>query len=566
MTRTWITAIYNRTYRDIQNVQIDPDQENPKGCWNSVDLNRIEKNTAYCAEWILEQEIVHTAPSITVYENDYWTGDKIPTKADINRIINNVSLLVELCRINPAISSLLPTIYTATQVNYVLANQIEYALELMHNQPPLPDQYWQLKINHGIVKTIIRKDGTTEIVNATEALVAESEIVTIEGIGYGEYAQSQIFTYWSGQAEDLALLEHYDESPTSFTMPYRAVTFTANFQTSITKTLTITNGYISTSGDPSATSGPTTGTYLPGTQIMIIANVASSGQEFYEWTGTQAALNNLIGNTNEADPSTCILTMPDSDVTLAPHYIDAGKHIVTVNGGTGTGLYNYGDTVYISADIPSHYQFSNWSGNTSYLSDISQSFQYFTMGDENISFTAHCNYVYSYNNVQVVGGYITVNGENVTQATGLQEGTSYTLVPDSPDINQGLSSWTIDGYGSVSGNTFTVGDGDAIITANYGSYRTLTVNNLDNGGGAATYITAEGRNWEVSTEQRVMEVGRPSYYPKNVKFDGWYENGVKISSDNPLILTAGNSDRELTAVYVTYPMYLIREYYYARIN
>ena len=188
------------------------------------------------------------------------------------------------------------------------------------------------------------------------------------------------------------------------------------------------------------------------------------------------------------------------------------------------------------------------------------------MGDENILFTAHCNYVYSYNNVQVVGGYITVNGENVTQATGLQEGTSYTLVPDSPDINQGLSSWTIDGYGSVSGNTFTVGDGDAIITANYGSYRTLTVNNLDNGGGAATYITAEGRNWEVSTEQRVMEVGRPSYYPKNVKFDGWYENGVKISSDNPLILTAGNSDRELTAVYVTYPMYLIKEYYYARIN
>ena len=83
MTRTWITAIYNRTYRDIQNVQIDPDQENPKGCWNSVDLNRIEKNTAYCAEWMLEQEIVHTTPAITVYENDYWTGDKIPTKADI---------------------------------------------------------------------------------------------------------------------------------------------------------------------------------------------------------------------------------------------------------------------------------------------------------------------------------------------------------------------------------------------------------------------------------------------------------------------------------------------------
>ena len=138
MTRTWINAIYDRTYGSVQAVQYDPYQENPKGCWNAVDLNRIEKNTAYCAEYMLEKKIVRTPPSITVRENDYWTGDMIPTQTEIARIINNVKTLITPSSSNPAIADRLPSIYVSTQINYVLANQIEYALELIHNQPKLP--------------------------------------------------------------------------------------------------------------------------------------------------------------------------------------------------------------------------------------------------------------------------------------------------------------------------------------------------------------------------------------------------------------------------------------------
>ena len=240
--------------------------------------------------------------------------------------------------------------------------------------------------------------------------------------------------------------------------------------------------------------------------------------------------------------------MPDCDVTLAPHYINAGQHYVTVTNGTGSGYYNYGDTVYISATVPSHYEFTNWSGNTSYLDDIYSSFQSFTMGDENISFTAHYTYAYSYNSVQVIDGLITVNGNNVSQADNLRQSTSYTLVPTPPDASQGLYDWTVEGYGSVSGNTFTVGDGNAIITGNYRPYRTLTVSNRNNAGGTNTYTAVQGKSWTVSTSLTANT---------NYKFDGWYENGTRISTYTTITLTAGANDRTIEAIYVYNPTYTI---------
>lgn len=484
MTRTWIDAIYNRTYGDVQSVQYNPNQQNPKGCWNAADLNRIEKNTAYCAEWMLEKKIVRTPPEIIVYENNYWTGDMIPTKTDIDRIINNVRLLVNLSSTNPAIADRLPTFYSATQINYILANQIEYALDLMHNQPKLPLEYWQVTINNGIVTSIVRDDGTTEIINSNEALVAEDEVVNILGVEYGDYPQNQVFLYWSGGAEDIGLLDDYESKQTSFVMPYRAVELTATFRTYTPKTLTITNGYISTNNDPTAESGPTTGTYFAGDQVMIIANVASSGKAFYEWRGTQEALENMTG----VNSSTVILTMPDTNVSLSSFYINAGQHNVTVTNGLGSGNYNYGDYVTISANSPqSHYVFANWSGSTGYLSDIYNPIQSFYMSDTNIWFTANYTYVYSYNTVQVVDGYISISGENVSQAENLREQSEQTLIPTPPDASQGLDYWSISGAGSMKKdifnfdtNTFVVGDGNAVITGHYAPQWTVTVINTNN--------------------------------------------------------------------------------------
>lgn len=547
MTRTWITPIYDRTYADIQSVQYNPDQTNPKGCWNAVDLNRIENNTAYCAEWMYENEIVHTPPNITVRLNDYWTADMIPTKAEIDRICNNVRLLVELSSTNPAIADQLPTIYASTQINYVLANQIEFALDLMHNQPKLPLDYFKVSIVHGVVVSVVRDDGSTEIINASEALVAENEIVTIRGVEYGENAQYQLFNYWSGQPEDLALLEHYDDQETSFEMPWgRAIEFTANFETHIPRTLTIVNGYISPNEDPRAETGPSVGTYYAGDEVMIIADIAASGKAFYEWTGTEDALDHIIGVTTAEDPSTAILTMPDCDVTLTPHYINAGQHSVTVNNGSGGGWYDYKDYVSIFANVPNHYAFSHWSGATSYLDDIYSSFQSFRMGDANISFTAHFTYVYSYNDIQIINGLLRINGVDVSHAENVRESTSQMLIPTPPDSTQGLDYWSVEGYGSISTdylgnhtNTFIVGDGNAIITGHYAPLRTLTILNKNNGGGTSTSRIVQGHKVRVETNS----------VSGDYIFLSWTENGTVKSSSPVYDFYLPTNDVTLTANY-----------------
>ena len=201
MTKTWIPAIYDRTYNDVQDVSINPDQENPKGCWNAIDLNRIENNMAYCAEYMYEQRIVQTPIAIVGPEFESWTGDMIPTKSEIDRILNNAQLLIELSRNNPAIANQLPTIRAATQINYLLANDLEFALELIHTQPRLPLDYFEVKLNAGVIVSVLREDGTTELIGTDTALVAENEVVTIRGVEYGDYAQYQTFTYWAGNAE-----------------------------------------------------------------------------------------------------------------------------------------------------------------------------------------------------------------------------------------------------------------------------------------------------------------------------------------------------------------------------
>ena len=556
MTREWIEPIYDRTLGSVKAVQLDPDQENPKGCWNDIDLNRLEKNTAYCAEWMVEQKIVRNEINIEVYENNYWQKNMIPTRTDINRIVSNIKQLVDLSKNNPAIADRLPNIYaSATQPNYVLANQLEFALDLMHDQPRLPLDYWKVEIANGVITQVVRDDGTVERINSSETLVAEDEVVTIKGVPYGEHANYQTFTRWSGTAQDLLLLQPDAETPeATFIMPYRDISYVANFETHIPRKLTITNGYISTNNSPTASSGPSTGTYFAGDRIMIIANIASFGLAFYEWRGTESALKQIVGVTSAEDPSVSILTMPDEDVTLSPFYINAAGHYVTVNNGSGGGIYKYGTRVSISANVPSHCKFSRWSGNTNYLTSITSPYQSFTMPDNALEFTAHFEYVYSYNDVQVIDGLISVDGQNVAQASGLQQTKSFTLVPTPPDSSQGILNWTIEGYGSIGTdslgnhtNTFTVGDGNAIITGHYAPIRNVSISNVNNGGSTSNYSLVQGRKQRFTTNSSVG----------NYRFNGWYENDTRISTSTTLTITMGESDRSIEARYDYYPTYTV---------
>ena len=546
MSKQWIPAIFDRTYGDVEDVRYTPTLVEPKGAWNAVDLNRIENNTQYCIDYMLEHRIYRTDPGLTVKDNDYWQPNMIPHNNEVRRIINNVVSMVTYCKsVNPAIADKLPTIYAATQMNFNIANDIERALDLMHNQPDIPLEYFTLTITNGIIKQIQRADGTIEIINNNTALIAEDEVATIRGVEYGPDSQYQVFTLWSGNAEDIQYLSDYKSQETTYLGQYRDVAFTANFQTKIPRLLQLANGYISITGNPRAESGPDHGTYFAGDEIMIIANVAPSGKAFYEWLGTQAGLDNLTG-ASETDPSTCILVMPDCDVSLSPKYINAGQHYVQVTNGYSygesgdNGWYNYNEYVTISADVPSHYGFDNWSGpDTAYLEDLTSSYQSFRMPDVNVSFRANYSYRYSYNDVQVINGKIMNNGSAVSSATGLQQSSSHTLVPTPPDSTYGLDYWQKEGYGSISGNTFTVGDGNAIITGHYAKNRTLTVHNINNGGSTDTYTIVEGHSQQITT----------NYSNGYWYFRRWEENGTTLSTNRTITVTMGSTDRTITAVY-----------------
>lgn len=71
----WITPIFDRTQDDIDN-------KTPKGYLNVNDLNRIESNVQELGN------IVGADVSTIV-----WTHDTLPTRAQFDRILNNLTLI-----------------------------------------------------------------------------------------------------------------------------------------------------------------------------------------------------------------------------------------------------------------------------------------------------------------------------------------------------------------------------------------------------------------------------------------------------------------------------------------
>lgn len=501
----WIPAIYDRTAGDVLNAQSDISLVNPKGCYNVVDLNRIENNTKWVAEDIVARKIYRTPLSLAIKTN--WTSSEIPTREDMNRIIGNVRILMGVS--NPEIQNDFSNIYESSQFSYSLANAIEHNLQIMHDQPNLPIKYWYIEIENGIIE----ETGTSA------DWFAEDEIIHIRGVEYGEYAQYQEFDHWTGDTNDLQYVGDVNEQSTTFQVQYHNTKLTANFNTRLPRTLTLNSGYISIGGvQPS---GPSTGTYFAGDKILIIANRAPSGKGFYKWEGTEDALENLTG-ASEQDPSTCWLTMPDCDVTLTPKYIWANQHYVEVNNGGGDGWYDYNDYVSIYPDNRgSKWEFSYWSGDTGYLENVTA--HSFRMPDvnRNLSFTANYTYIYSYNTVDVVDGNIngSAKGEN------LREGSTQNISATIPE-GYGFDYWSLEGVGSIANpqaanTTLTIGDGNAVATAHFKPLHSVTVINVNNNGGTSTWNATEGKTTVINTNE----------FTSDKTFEYWEdESGNKYTS------------------------------------
>jgi len=112
----------------------------------------------------------------------------------------------------------------------------------------------------------------------------------------------------------------------------------------------------------SVTNGSGSGDYEEGQVVAVSADGPSSGKLFSRWIGDTSC----IADTSAANTT---VTMPAADVSITATY--GWAYELTVNSGSGDGLYLFGTVVDIEADpAPSNYEFDQWTGDVTAVADI----------------------------------------------------------------------------------------------------------------------------------------------------------------------------------------------------
>jgi uncharacterized lipoprotein YajG len=126
------------------------------------------------------------------------------------------------------------------------------------------------------------------------------------------------------------------------------------------------------------TGGTGGGNYEAGETVTITATVPS-GKVFKNWTATGATLAN-------ANNATTTFTMPATAVAITAVFVDT--YVVTITGGTGSGEYATGETVTITATVPSGKVFKNWTATGATLANANSATTTFTMPATAVTITA----------------------------------------------------------------------------------------------------------------------------------------------------------------------------------
>jgi M6 family metalloprotease-like protein/uncharacterized repeat protein (TIGR02543 family) len=313
----------------------------------------------------------------------------------------------------------------------------------------------------------------------TLTLLADPDDIGAVLTGEGEYEEGDevtitasavegyTFTGWTGEAEDIALLDDAAASATFFAMPDRDITLTATYQEVVPSTYTLT-----LLADPDDIGAVLTGEgeYEEGEEVNITAS-AVEGYTFTGWTGEAEDIALL----NDAAAPATFFAMPDRDITLTATYQEVVPPTYTLTlladpddiGAvlTGEGDYEEGDEVNISASAVEGYTFTGWTGEAediALLDDATAQATFFAMPDRDITLTANYEqqtidtytvtfFVRNPENSPIVGANISITGSGnlTTDATGI-------AIIQLPNGNY---SFTVaaSGYGNYS-DVFTIVD------------------------------------------------------------------------------------------------------------
>lgn len=285
-------------------------------------------------------------------------------------------------------------------------------------------------------------------------------------------------------------------------------------------------------------SGTTVTTKEKYDYFSVHADPAPTGYTFYQWTGDTDSFNGHIFDINRASTGTC---MGSTDRTITAVYRTIEAHTLTVKQLSGDVTYTQNEfsTMRITAEsAPIGKRFTHWSlsGNGSLSTTLGQSTTY-TFGNGDAVLTP--NYVNVWT-VTVIGG--TINGS--TSAT-LDEGGSYRLLSDSLAAYERFDGWTKIGPGTINNlastsTSFTVGNGDATITANVSEYsnKTLTIYARNPDTGTDTLVSSQTYAHGTSIDTIEAPVA-----PNRTTFSSWLGD---TSSLYPSALASTVSIRSLT--------------------
>ena len=290
--------------------------------------------------------------------------------------------------------------------------------------------------------------------------------------------EGKVFSGWSKSGG--GSISNSGSMSATVTIGTSATTVTANYRTLEYHTLTVTTN-----------NGTTTTTKERYEYFSVNANPAPEGYTFDRWTGDTSSYNGSTFNTTSASTGTYMGT---SDRTIVANYRPINPHTVTVHQLSGDVTYTKAEfeTVSIVAEsAPTGKVFTGWSksGAGSITSSTSPNITY-TFGNGDGELTP--NYVNVWT-ISVVGG--TING---SASAVLRQGSTYNLRCRSLAIYERFDGWTKTGPGTISNTAststyFTVGEGDATITANITQYpdKTLTIYSRDPDTGVDTLVSQE---------------------------------------------------------------------------
>lgn len=117
----WKEPVFDRTQEDVDyaktQLSLGINDVEYKGCFNPLDINRIEGDTQYLSDAL---NTLRYANKVSTVQN--WAKESLPYKSHLDRIINNVSVLWGKYY-KPAGSVDLPTtLLTFEQVNALEKN------------------------------------------------------------------------------------------------------------------------------------------------------------------------------------------------------------------------------------------------------------------------------------------------------------------------------------------------------------------------------------------------------------------------------------------------------------